>query len=191
MWPGYYGRSSSRVRIVVSNEFMKTPPFLRPSSFIRRHCHPFQIIVPVAALLLPALTAPAITFTNDIVIPSYDTNYDGADVVITTATVTVDGVHTFASLQVLNGGNFTHTFAGGGSISNWRTVTNELQVLSVTNLATLSNANVTFRPLWLQDWSGQITYTNDVDYLVGFDTNNVPRWRSPPTQLSLRGARTW
>ena len=132
-----------------------------------------RLALPLAALLLSALAPRVVTFTNDTLISSYNTNYDGMDVAVTNCTLTVDGVHSFASLQVLNGGNLTHTFVPGGTIYNWLAVTNEPQVLSVTNVATLSNANVMVSSIVVQDSSGLVTYTNDVDYVIGLDTNNL------------------
>ena len=82
---------------------MKTPFCLRYSSFVIRHCRPFSLLLPLAATLLPALTAPCVTFTNDTVISSYNTNYDGLDIAVTNCTLTVDGPHSFASVQVLAG----------------------------------------------------------------------------------------
>lgn len=125
-------------------------------------------ILPLTAFLLAATAAPAVTFTNDTLIPSYDTNYDGLEVVVTNCTLTVDGPHSFASLQVLNGGNLTHSFATNGLIENRRAVTNEQQVLSATNSAALSNVNLVISTIVVQDFSGLVTYTNDVDYLIGY-----------------------
>src|ERR1035437_7895678 len=73
-----------------------------------------HLVLPVTALLLCSLPARAVTFTNDTAISFNNTNYDGADVVATNCTLTVDGPHSFASLQVLNGGNLTHTWAPSG-----------------------------------------------------------------------------
>src|ERR1035438_5507806 len=101
-----------------------------------------HLVLPVTVMLLHGLPAPAVTFTNDTAISFNNTNYDGADVVVTNCTLTVDGPHVFASLQVLNGANLTHSFAPSGFLINWLTVSNEPQVLSVTNVATLSNATV-------------------------------------------------
>ena len=124
-------------------------------------------------MLLHGLPAPAVTFTNDTAISFNNTNYDGADIVATNCTLTIDGLHAFASLQVLNGGNLTHTWAPGGSLSNWTTVTNEPQVLSATNVATLSNANVSVSTIVVQDFAGVLTYSNGVDYVTGTDTNGM------------------
>ena len=131
------------------------------------------LVLPVTALLLCGLPAGAITFTNDIAIGFNNTNYDGADVVVTNCTLTVDGLHSFASLQVVNGGTLTHTFAANGTLQNRRTITNEQQVLSVTNVATLSNARVVISTILVQDLSGLVTYTNGADYLTDLDTNGL------------------
>ena len=66
------------------------------------------------------LTASAVTFTNDTIITFNNTNYDGLDIVVTNCTVTVDGPHSFASLQVLNGGNLTHTLRSERLLENCR-----------------------------------------------------------------------
>jgi hypothetical protein len=132
-----------------------------------------HFVLPVTALLLCGLPASAITFTNDTAIGFNNTNYDGADVVVTNCTLTIDGLHSFASLQVVNGGNLTHSFGPSGTLENRRTITNEQQVLSVTNVATLSNANVVVSTILVQDLLGLVTYTNDVDYLLGLDTNGM------------------
>ncbi|MCW5551443.1 MAG: hypothetical protein KIS67_04670 [Verrucomicrobiae bacterium] len=55
-----------------------------------------------------ALSVQATIFTTDTIISATDTNYDGLDLVVTNCTLTVDGAHTFASLQILNGGTLTH-----------------------------------------------------------------------------------
>jgi hypothetical protein len=131
------------------------------------------LVLPVTALLLCGLPAGAITFTNDTAIGFNNTNYDGADLVVTNCTLTVDGLHSFASLQVVNGGTLTHTFAANGTLQNRRTITNEQQVLSVTNVATLSNASVVVSTILVQDLSGLVTYTNGADYLTDLDTNGL------------------
>src|ERR1035437_9869791 len=128
------------------------------------------VILPVTLLLLPGLPARAVTFTNNTAISFNNTNYDGADIVGTNCTLTVDGPHAFASLQVLNGANLTHTFAPNGYLNNHFTVTNEPQVLSVTNVATLSNADVVVSSIVVQDFFGLVTYTNGVDYVADTDS---------------------
>jgi hypothetical protein len=139
-------------------------------------------------LLWPRLTATAVTFTNDTAIPSYDTNYDGTDIVVTNCTLTVDGPHSFASLQVLNGGNLTHTYAPGGVVNTFFTVTNEPQVLSLTNAATLANSNVYSVSIVVQDLSGQITYTNALDYMFVPVSNNMTILLLTPNSAIAEGS---
>ena len=79
-----------------------------------------RLVLPVTLLLLHGFLGRAVTFTNDTAISYNNSNYDGADIVVTNCTVTVDGVHSFASLQVLNGGNLTHSFALNGLIQTVR-----------------------------------------------------------------------
>jgi hypothetical protein len=155
-----------------SNHDMKTPCLLRqPCLFVRRSSLVIRYLLP--AFLLPCLSAGAITFTNDTAISFRNTNYDGADIVVTNCTLTVDGPHAFASVQVLNGGSLTHSFVPSGSLENRQSITNELQVLSSTNPATLANSNVVPATIVVQDLSGLVTYSNSVDYAVGLDTNGM------------------
>src|SRR6266487_221021 len=78
-----------------------------PVSFLR-------LILWIAAGASFGLHAQAITFTTDTTIGVFDTNYNDADIVITNCTVTVDGPHSFASLQVRGGGALTHTHNSNG-----------------------------------------------------------------------------
>jgi hypothetical protein len=123
--------------------------------------------MPAVMLLLHGLTAQAITFTSDTAISFTNTDYDGLDIIVTNCTLTVDGAHTFASLQVLNAGNLTHTYAATGLLENLQSLTDEAQVLSTTNVATLSKTNVVVSSIVVQDLRGHVTYTNGVDYLTG------------------------
>jgi hypothetical protein len=132
-----------------------------------------HLILPMTALLLTVSPAAAVTFTNDAVISFNNTNYDSLDIVVTNCTLTVDGTHSFASLQVLNGANLTHTSAGDGYIHNWRMITNEPQVLSGTNAAMLLYSNVVPYSIVVQDASEQVTYTNGADYVSSVDSNSM------------------
>ena len=152
---------------------MKTPFCLRHSSFVIRDSLSLRLALPLAALLLSGLAVGAVTFTNDTAIGVYNTNYDGMDIAVTNCTLTVDGQHAFASLQLLSGGNLTHTFSSNGQLQEFFTATNEPQVLSVSNVATLSNASVVAASIVVEDFSGLITYTNGLDYLVGTDGNGM------------------
>ena len=127
--------------------------------------------LPAATLVLPGLAAPAVIFTSDTTISFNNTNYDSLDIVVTNCTLTVDGAHTFASLEVLNGGNLTHTYALGGTLENRQSITNEPQVLSLTNAAKLANTNVLTASIVVRNFAGLVTYTSGADYVIGLNTN--------------------
>src|SRR5947208_9062014 len=88
-------------------------------------------------------TASAVVFTNDAAISLSNTSYDGSDLVVSNCTLTVDGPHAFASLLVGAGGTITHTFSGGGTISESTYVVDEPHTLVGTNPVTLLTTNVT------------------------------------------------
>src|SRR5215472_10299392 len=104
-----------------------------------------------ACLLSAALPALGITFTNDTLISFDNTNYDGAPIIITNCTVTVDGAHSFASVQVLNGGQLTHSAGTNGVLSDILSVSNEQQMLTGTNGAQLNNSNAITATVVVQD----------------------------------------
>src|SRR5580704_14176182 len=81
-------------------------------------------------------------FTTNTAIASGNTNFDGAHIVVTNCTLTVDGAHSFSSLHVATNGVLTHSPSPGGTVSNYLYVTGEEQVLVGTNAATLVNDNV-------------------------------------------------
>ena len=110
--------------------------------------------------------APAAVFTSNTTIGVDDTTYDGADILITNCTVTVDGPHAFNTLQVRNGGTLTHTQIGTGAFLFPGSVTGEVQVLSSTNSATLSDSNAVINTVVVRDQTGTITYTNGMDYNI-------------------------
>ena len=118
------------------------------------------------ALAFVRFPAFATTFTNDTTISASNTNYDGADVVVTNCTLTVDGVHAFSSLFVAGGGALTHSFSPNGSISNIFSVANESQVLNDTNPVTLLNSNILTDTVLVTDSGSTTIYTNGVDYLL-------------------------
>ncbi|MGA2180363.1 MAG: carboxypeptidase-like regulatory domain-containing protein [Verrucomicrobiota bacterium] len=124
------------------------------------------LIAGFIALILVRLPAFATTFTNDTTINANDTNYEGADIVVTNCTVTVDGPHAFSSLFVAAGGALTHSFSPNGSISNILFVANESQMLNGTNPVTLLNSNVITASVLVTDSGSTIIYTNGVDYLL-------------------------
>jgi len=118
----------------------------------------------LAGLLIAAAGAPAAVFTTNTAIGPLDASYDGADIVISNCIVTVDGPHTFASLQVAPGGTLTHLFSPNG-LTTWLEFTdNEPQVLTGTNPVTLLHTNA-YGPVTVKDVSQTITYSNGVDYV--------------------------
>jgi hypothetical protein len=127
----------------------------------------------LVALAMGLVPATAITFTNDTLITFGDTNYDGADIVLSNCTVTMDGPHSFASLHVLNGGKLTHTGIPSGVYQPTFSVTNEQHLLIGTNPVTLALSTVVQSSILVQDFDGLITYTNGADYLVGVDSNGL------------------
>ncbi len=72
----------------------------------------------IAALLLPAFTAPAAFFTTNTTIGVGNTNYDGQDIVVYDCTLTVDGSHTFTDVLLVGGGILTHSFSSNGFLPN-------------------------------------------------------------------------
>ena len=142
-------------------------------------------------LLLHGLTAQAVTFTTDTAISFTNTDYDGLDIVVTNCTLSVDGVHTFASLQVLNAGNLTHTYAPTGVLENVLIFNNEARVLSTTNVATLSQTNVVVSSIVVQDLRGDVTYINGVDYLTGLGPGGTTTLRLTGNSSIPDGSTNW
>ena len=138
----------------------------------------------LAFLITLPLAASAAVFTTDTAISPSLALYDGQDIVVSNATLTVDGAHTFASLLVGPGGTLTHSFSASGSITITNSIMDEPQLLAGTNDVTLAVANVLAETVLVRDATGTITYTNTTDYLVtivgaqGFlrrsDTSAIP-----------------
>lgn len=133
---------------------MKTSEYFRP------------VIVIIILLVSSAIAAPAVTFTTDTFIAATDPSYEGQDIVVTNCTLTVDGAHGFNSLSVLNRGVLAHSpcIYGPQQVANF--VSDELQVLTATNPATLDNTNVDTASIVVMNSLGTIVYTEDVDYTV-------------------------
>ena len=119
---------------------------------------------------LPAL---ATTFTSDTTIGVTNTLFDGADIVVTNASLTIDGQHAFASLSVLKGAVLTHTAVPTGFFAFAQTITNEMHVISRTNPAVLNFSNVVDSSITVWDQTGTMLYSPDFsaagppDYGVG------------------------
>lgn len=176
----------SRARICVPSDAQlptmplrsKTNPLMKtfPGSSLR-------LILWLAACALFGLRTQAITFTTDTTIGAFDTNYDGADIIVTNCTVTVDGLHSFAILQVRNGGALTHTQVPDGSLQFSNSITGEAHVLISTNGFTLNQTKVIATSIVVRDVTGTITYANGVDYEVGSGTLHTAILRTPGSSI--------
>ena len=69
-------------------------------------------------LALAPLLARAVTFTTDTTINAGDATYDAQDIVVSGCTLTVNGPHSFNSLQIVSSGILTHTAAASGQSNN-------------------------------------------------------------------------
>jgi hypothetical protein len=127
--------------------------------------------------------ANAITFTNDVTITARNTNFDGTDVVVSNCVLTVDGVHTFASLQVVSGGKLTHSPGTNGVLIGGFNVTGEAQQLTGTNAQALFYPYANVYSIVVSDSTGQIVYTNNADYLVISDSVNVTIQRTDTSEI--------
>jgi hypothetical protein len=107
----------------------------------------------------------AVVFTNDTLVNSFDTTYDGSDIVVSNCTLTVDGPHGFLSLLVGPGATVTHSYSSSGNIAVLHSVTNEPQTLTGTNPASLAYTG-TLVTQTVTDSGSSITYTQDVDYVM-------------------------
>ena len=123
----------------------------------------FRIVVLI--FLLGTASSHAVVFTNNTSIGALDASYDGADIVISNCTVTLDGAHGFNSVLVANGGVLTHTFYPNGSTTFLVGVGNEAIVLSSTNPAVLLHTNVASIAT-VTDLAQVTTYANNVDYVI-------------------------
>jgi hypothetical protein len=119
-----------------------------------------------AVIALQTLPAAAMVFTNNTTIAVVNTNFDNADIVVTNCTLTIDGPHPFASIQIQNGGALTHSSAPNGILTNQYIVTGEPHTLSLTNADPLFYSNVLPSTILVQDALRTITYTNGADYEV-------------------------
>ena len=68
-----------------------------------------SVIVACSLLNWGSHSVSAVTFTKDTLIPPDNRNYEGQNIVVDKCTVTIDGQHVFASIQVLHGGGITHS----------------------------------------------------------------------------------
>src|SRR5262249_28603364 len=108
--------------------------------------------------------ARAVTFTNDTLIGFNNSAYDGADIVITNCTVTIDAVHAFNNLTIRQGGVVTHSGATNGFLNGVFTVTNEQHILIGSNIQFLTYTSSVVGIVLVMDATSSVTYSNMVDY---------------------------
>jgi hypothetical protein len=120
-----------------------------------------------AFLLTLTVHAGAVVFTNDTVIPPGNTNYDGQELVISNCTVAVDGFHRFASVRVAAAGTLTHTDTTNLFLPVIISIADEPQLLVGTNAAVLTVSNGIVSSVVVRDLAGTITYSENVDYVLG------------------------
>src|SRR6266478_2098070 len=132
---------------------------------MKTQCPSFRCPLSMIVLAMATLAARAATFTNDTAIGITNANYDGQDIIVTNCTLTVDGNHTFANVQLLNGAVLTHSFSTNGLLENRLVINGELHVLSSTNQAMLNQANVLTNTVVVSGPTGN-TYQPGTDYGV-------------------------
>ncbi|MFO1477323.1 MAG: hypothetical protein U1F98_11790 [Verrucomicrobiota bacterium] len=104
-----------------------------------------RMVCALAASLIAA-SSSAVTFTNNALIASTDTNYEGADVLITNCTVTLDGSHSFGSVSVVAGGTLRALPQSSLALSGLFIGSNAVLTTAQTNTAAfpiLSSGDVT------------------------------------------------
>jgi hypothetical protein len=121
----------------------------------------------------------AVVFTSDTTIHSFDTGYDGADILVNNCTLTVDGPHTFASLEITPGATLTHSFSGGATVEVQRTIVNEPHLLIGTNAVSLLNTGIV-DSVTASGTNAITSYTNGVDYVVIPLTNGLVELERTP-----------
>src|ERR1051326_2956325 len=131
--------------------------------------HTFAICSLAMALSIGQVRA--ITFTNDTLISLNNITYDGADIVITNCTVTIDGGHAFNNLTIRQGGVVTHSGATNGFLNGGFTVTNEQHVLTGSNIALLNYTSSVVSTVVVMDATNSVVYSNTVDYVLLYSTS--------------------
>src|SRR5437870_9597219 len=105
---------------------------------MKTSCSSFRCLISIIVVAMPTLAARAATFTNDTLIGINNSNFDNQTIIVTNCTLTVDGAHSFASVQLLNEAVLTHSFSTNGALENRLSITGELHALSSTNQAMLN-----------------------------------------------------
>ena len=124
----------------------------------------------VALLFCAQITcATAVTFTHDAFISFVDQSYEGQDIAVTNCTLTVDGPHTFNSLQVLNGGVVTHSPLSYGPQEFTFSVFGEPHQISATVAAyNFNNTNVDETSIVVMNLAQTHVYNENIDYVITF-----------------------
>jgi hypothetical protein len=125
----------------------------------------------LSTIVVSTLTTLAATITSDTTIGFNDLGYEGADIIVTNCTLTVEGSHTFSNLQLLNGAKLTQAGSDDGLRFSSVTVSNEAHVLTATNGVPLNHTNVSVATVVVIDLSGLVVFTNGVDYVLQTDLN--------------------
>ena len=143
----------------------------------------------LALLVVQLVPVRAITFSGDTYIAPTDMTFDGMDIVVSNCTLTVDGPHAFASVQVLAGGNITHTFSPTGNLPTpIYTVTGEAHVLSSNSVAMLNFSNVNWATIVVRNLSASVVYTNNVDYQLIPQGNGLTGLQLTPGSAIAQGS---
>src|ERR1017187_5296254 len=95
----------------------------------------------IAALAFSTTAAFATVFITDTIIAVSNPLYDDQPIVVSNCTLTVNGPHSFASLQVISNGVVTHTAAPNGEAGNLVSLT----IAGDLGLDTLSRIDVSSR----------------------------------------------
>lgn len=120
-----------------------------------------------------SLQTPAITFTGDATLAPEDKRFDGEPIVVSNCVLTVDGPHTLASLQLLDGAVLTHTHAPAGFLQGQLLITNESHSLHLTNSTALLSTGIVTSSIVVRNPENNSIYTVDIDYTVTSDTNDL------------------
>jgi hypothetical protein len=93
----------------------------------------------IVAPIVDVCTGNTEHFTSNAAITSSDISFDGRCIIVDACTVTIDGVHSFANLSVINGGVVTHS--AGGTIIPPNTTPTGMD-LTITHIATIDATSV-------------------------------------------------
>ncbi len=119
----------------------------------------------IMAVCMSGMSARALILATNTYVGPTNLVYDGTDLVVSNCTVTMDGFHSFNSILIASNGVLSPSFFPSGKIPVTFNVTNEPQVMSVTNPVTLDNTNLV-SPVTIASPSGTNFYISGVDYFL-------------------------